>query len=353
MGDGQHFLLSAEARTLSLARIFTLSDDAAFQELKRARWHATDGNPVCCHCGGYQCYEISTRRIWKCSQCRRQFSVTSGTIFASRKLSFQKMLAAVALFVNAVKGKSMLEMSRDLGVQYKTAFVLCHKLREAVTAVQNSQRLGGDGQQAGGEETSDSHHAQAVAVEMDAAFFGGKVRQENLVADRKDRRLAQNQNGKQRAVLVMRERKGHTVAVAIADEVGTAVQPAVRHFLRPGTEVFADENAAYNGLRAYFGMRRVNHKRDGFSVDGACTNQAESFFSRLRRAEFGQHHHFSAKYLGWYAGEMAFREDTRRYDNKTIWERILQRALNHPVSRNLAGYWQGIHPPGEMLWNPT
>lgn len=335
MGDGQHFLLSAEARTLSLARIFTLSDDAALEEFKKARWHATDGNPVCFHCGGYQCYEIRTRRIWKCSQCRRQFSVTSGTIFASRKLSFQKMLAAVMLFVNAVKGKSMLEMSRDLGVQYKTAFVLCHKLREAITDVQNDQQLGGD------------------AVEMDAAFFGGKVRQENLVADRKDRRLAENQNGKQRAVLVMRERQGHTVAVAVADEVGTAVQPPARHFLRPGTEVFADENAAYNGLRAYFGMRRVNHKRDGFSVDGACTNQAESFFSRLRRAEFGQHHHFSAKYLGWYAGEMAFREDWRRKDNKATWLEILRRALTFPVSRNLKGYWQGNHPPDDMLWQPA
>ena len=77
-----------------------------------------------------------------------------------------------------------------------------------------------------------------------------------------------------------------------------------------------------------------------YSTDGACTNQAESFFSRLRRAEMGQHHHISGKYLGAYAREMAWREDTRRKANGTLHGLVAASALGHPVSRIWAGYWQ-------------
>jgi transposase-like protein len=79
-------------------------------------------------------YAYTTRRIWKCKACNHQFSVTSGTIFASRKLPIRDYLAAIAIFVNAVKGISALQLGRDLDVQYKTAFVLAHKLREAIEA---------------------------------------------------------------------------------------------------------------------------------------------------------------------------------------------------------------------------
>ena len=80
-----------------------------------------------------------------------------------------------------------------------------------------------------------------------------------------------------------------------------------------------------------------------FSDEGSCTNQAESFFSRLRRAEFGQHHHISGPYLRFYAGEMAWREDMRRESNGVQWERATAGALSHGKSRNWCGYWQRAH----------
>jgi hypothetical protein len=86
-------------------------------------------------------------------------------------------------------------------------------------------------------------------------------------------------------------------------------------------------------------MRRINHSV-AFSLNGACTNQAESFFSRLRRAEFGQHHHISGKYLGFYAAEMAWREDNRHKSNGANHEAATGLTLAHPVSRVWAGYWQ-------------
>jgi len=113
----------------------------------------------------------------------------------------------------------------------------------------------------------------------------------------------------------------------------------IRSRVQPGTEIHADESSGWDRLHAHYAMRRVNHSVS-YSQDGACTNQAESFFSRLRRAEFGQHHHISGEYLYAYAGEMAWKEDARRLPNGAQHEAVTEAALTHPVSRTWAGYWQ-------------
>jgi transposase-like protein len=140
----QHFLLSAAARTLSLKSIYSEGEDAAYRRFCRLRWPETKGAPVCPVCGCLDIYDLTNRRRFKCAACHRQFSVTSGTIFASRKLSFVDLLGAICLFVNASKGLSAVQFSRDLDVQHKTAFVLMHKLREAMTAETREARLDGE-----------------------------------------------------------------------------------------------------------------------------------------------------------------------------------------------------------------
>ncbi len=150
----QHFLLSATARTLSLKVIFSEGEDAVYQRFCRLRWPETDGAPVCPLCGCIDIYHLATRRRFNCAACHRQFSVTSGTIFASRKLSFVDLLGAICLLVNASKGLSAVQLSRDLDVQHKTAFVLMHILREAMAGETREARLSG-------------------TVEVDGAAFGG------------------------------------------------------------------------------------------------------------------------------------------------------------------------------------
>ncbi len=113
----------------------------------------------------------------------------------------------------------------------------------------------------------------------------------------------------------------------------------IRANVLPGSTVHADEAAGWDALHARFEMRRINHSV-AFSLDGACTNQAESFFSHLRRAEISQHHHISGKYVGFYAAEMAWREDRRWMPNGVQHQAATAAALNHPVSRVWAGYWQ-------------
>lgn len=314
----QHFLLSAKARTLSLGAIFRMTDDEAHDRFVAIRFADNGGAAFCPRCDCTAVYAYAVRRIWKCKRCAHQFSVTSGTIFASRKLPIRDYLAAIAIFVNAVKGISALQLGRDLDVQYKTAFVLAHKLREAISAGQDGVKLAG-------------------VVEVDGAYFGGHARQANEKADRKDRRLAGEQTGKRQSVVVARQRGGRTAAVVAATE-GASV-PAIRKIVQPGAAVHADEAPGWDRLHALYEMHRINHSV-AFSLDGACTNWAESYFSRLRRAEMGQHHHISGKYLACYARETAWREDNRRHASGSLHEMAAGAALAHPVSRVWARYWQ-------------
>ncbi len=114
---------------------------------------------------------------------------------------------------------------------------------------------------------------------------------------------------------------------------------AVAKRVMPGSAVHADEASHWDALHARFEAKRINHGF-AFSDEDACTNQAESYFARLRRAEFGQHHRISGAYLKFYAGEMAWREDMRRETNGMQFERCAGDALGHPKSRNWCGYWQ-------------
>ena len=105
-----------------------------------------DSPAVCPDCGCTTCYDCHRGAYprWRCKACGCDFSVTSGTLFAWRKLPLKMYLLAIVLFCNEVKGKSMLALSRDLGVQYKTAFVLAHKLREAMASSLRGLTIGGE-----------------------------------------------------------------------------------------------------------------------------------------------------------------------------------------------------------------
>ncbi|WP_375457618.1 IS1595 family transposase [uncultured Enterovirga sp.] len=316
-----HFLLSAASRTLRLADIYKGGEEAARATFARLRWPATDGKPVCPRCGGLNAYDIPTRRRFKCRACGHQFSVTSGTIFASRKLAFTDLCAAICIVVNAVKGLSACQLSRDLCVQYKTAFVLAHKVREAMASETIGMELDGE-------------------VEMDGAYFGGVVRPENRVEDRKDRRLKANLSDQRRVVVALRERMGRTLTFVTKREAEGV--DLARRFVAPGTKVYADEAAHWDELHAIFPEAgRINHS-EAYSADGANTNQAESYFSRLRRMVDGQHHHVSARYLAQYAHEAAWKEDHRREPNGALFSRALRLALAAPISRAWKGYWQRV-----------
>ncbi len=328
----QHFLLSHAAKSLSLASVFTMKDDQAETAFRRIRWADTDGEPVCPHCGGtdaYDCRRLKGAPRFRCRACVKDFSITSGTLFASHKLPLRCYLAAIAIFCNEVKGKSALALSRDLNVSYKCAFVLLHKLREAMAAELKGRVIGGDGK----------------VAEVDSGYFGGYVKPANLHAHRVDRRFSEHQSGKRKAVIVICERNGNTLPAVFKSE--KRALDFIRRRIAPGTIVNADESANWNELHSRFEMKRINHE-EAYSLDGACTNWAEEFFSRMRRAEIGHHHHIAGAYLLRYAQEASWREDNRRSSNGEQINRLAGLALTQKPSVDFTGYWQK-HIPSEQI----
>ena len=186
----QHFLMSAAARTLSLVDLCDLSEDAAHKMLCSIRGgQTTDGAP--------DLSPLQLRgRLYLCGvagcsnaeACHRQFSATSGTSLACRKLPLRTLLMAFSLFVNAAKGISGLQLGRYLGLHAKTAFILLHKLRCALTANFATTRLSG-----------------VVEIDGGVVWRPRPARKSYRLA-RVDRRRRQHQSGKRRCVVVMRQR---------------------------------------------------------------------------------------------------------------------------------------------------
>ena len=315
----QHFRLSAASRTLSLKEIYKAGEDAAKDMFRKLRWPDTNGEPVCPACDHTVCKPVANRPTFRCTACNKQFSITSGTIFASRKMDFTDLLAAITLVVNGAKGISSVQLSHDLDCQYKTAFVLSHKLREAMALdIHTGEELDG-------------------IVEIDGQYHGGHIRPQNVKADRIDRRLAEHQTGKRRVVVALRERMGRTLPFVTMNE-SEGVALAIENVSRNAV-MAADEASHWDALHDGWEVDRINHS-ELYSDHGKHTNMVESFFSRLRRMVQGQHHHVSPQYLHQYANQAAWLEDHRMESNGELTIRVVGNAMKSAVSRNWKGYWQ-------------
>jgi transposase-like protein len=314
----QAFSLSAAARTLSLRSIFEAGEEANYATFRKLRWPQTNGEASCPFCGCLDAYAIKSRRRFECSGCGRQFSVTSGTIFHGRKKSFTDLLAALCIVLDAAKGVSALQLARDLCCQHKTAWVLVHKIRQALAAELADAKLSGE-------------------IEIDGMHTGGAIRPANLKENRVDRRRAPHQTGARRVVIALRARNGRTrTFIGKHEPEGVAI---VRHVVTLGSTIIADEATRWDVLPFHYATQRINHSV-AYSLDGVSTNQVESFFSRLRRMIEGQHHYVSPQYLHQYAAHAAWLEDHRGMDNGAMVNRALGLSLSHPKSKEWCGYWQ-------------
>jgi len=182
-------------------------------------------------------------------------------------------------------------------------------------------RIGGDG----------------VVAEIDGAYFGGYVKPANLKKDRVDLRLAENQSGKRQVVVAIRERRGRTITRVFKSEAES--RRFIRDRVARGTVLHTDAAGEWNVLEAYYVVHTIDHEQ-AYSYNGVSTNEAESFFSRLRRAEQGHHHHIAGDYLVRFAQEAAWREDYRRHSNGEQVIAILKLALAIQPSVDFSGYWQ-------------
>jgi transposase-like protein len=127
----QYFLFSAKARSLSIPQVAEWDEETVFKAFRDMRWAKTGGGLYCPKCGSVAHYFSKRRRQWRCKDCGHTYSVASGTWLHSTNLPLRTILIAILLLANGAKGISALQLGRDIGVQYKTAFTLYHKLRSA------------------------------------------------------------------------------------------------------------------------------------------------------------------------------------------------------------------------------
>lgn len=336
-----HFLLLSAARQGSVLDFGKISEDQAFEMFRQIRWCDTYGEPVCPYCQCTAAYdhwqatnrknavrranglpEKKLRRIFTCQACLRQFSVTSGTTFHSRKMEMRTLLASIFSFACGVKGEAALFASRLFNLSPKASFYLLHKMREAMSADQDQLKLSG-------------------TVEVDGIYIGQKQRNLNdrIKQKERDRRTKAWQNPKRRVGIVMRERGGRTLTFVGKTE-GHGV-PEVLRKIHPESTVHVDEAPSWKPLEWSFRELRIIDHSKAFSKDGACTNQAESFNSRIRRAEIGIYHHISGCNLDTYLKELATREDLRRISTGTFYLTIALACADAPPSKRYSNKWRG------------
>lgn len=336
-----HFLLSPASRDLSVEKIEKMTDKAVHSYFARMRW-GDAGTQVCPECGSIEKhYWIASRKQWRCRSvaCGRMFSVTSGTVFSDHKLPLKKILKAMAIFINNVKGISALALTRDLGVAYQTAFVLLHKLREALTKKLDRTPLKG-------------------VIHMDGAHVSGRIRKPRVKkpatkTQARDRipKEAFPRHHNRRIVMVLRDiypepGRGarRTITYIAFSEDQRTIMHLAQEYIAPGSEVMTDELGGYTKLSKIRRHRAVNHSNEFSTDEGVSNNQAESFFSRVRRFIIGQVHRVTPHYMGDYMNEMAWREDTRR-DRPTEKLDWLVKSTMGSWSEKWRYYWRGQDRP--------
>jgi transposase-like protein len=251
--------------------------------------------------------------------CGKQFSATSGTIFNDTHLPLTKWFMAIAMICEAKKGMSALQLQRHLGVNYRTAWHLAHRIREAMQ----------DGSLLSGEVT-----VLTGVVEADETYVGGKVRRKGRPYVKKD---------KKDVVLGMIERGGKLKLIPVKDNKMEIIEPVLRKHISPDAMLQTDESSIYTivGKRHFPGRRRmINHSRS-YGIGDNHTNTIENAFSLLKRGIYGSFHKVSIKHLGRYCDEFSYRfnrrgEQLAMFDvtlkNLTRGEVLSYKKLTSPVS---------------------
>ena len=262
---------------LDVADLFS-TDEKCRELLKRLRW---PNGVKCIRCNDDVVELETAKELFYCRKCDYQFSVTAGSIFNDSHLPLLKWFVATYLMCESRKGHSANQMKRVLGVSYKTAWYLCHRIRAAMNEVNKAKLTG--------------------TVEVDEVYLGGKRR----MAERKNKDIVigiRQRNGELRFIHA-NDTKSETLYQIIADNVDKSVDVIV-----------TDELPAYNFTTTQFHgkHKRIKHKSGVYVMGDVHTNTVESAFSLLRRGITGTWHKISAKHLPAYLDEMTFRFNRRK-----------------------------------------
>jgi transposase-like protein len=295
--------------------------DAARDYLEKQRW--PDG-PECPHCGlvgeaykitpkpreivnEYQTKaELKARRnrkprrgLWKCAGCRKPFTVTVGTIFEDSHIPLNKWVIAVHLLCASKKGMSAHQLHRMLGVTYKSAWFMAHRIRYGMSQEPLASQLSG-------------------VVEVDETYVGGRRRKHQSWSAKPGERKQDilGPFADKQAVFSVLQRDGRVRSTHLDRVIASNLRAAIREVCAPDAHIITDDARAYKGLHKEFKHSRVNHSKNEYArwEDGVCisTNSIEGFFSILKRGVNGTYHHVSKQHLHRYLSEFDFRFNARK-----------------------------------------
>jgi len=269
-------------------------DDKARTFLEKMRW--PDG-AVCPHCGVIgEAYRLEPKAnskthvrkgVWKCGACREQFTVTVGTIFEDSHIPLHKWLLAIHLLCASKKGMSAHQLHRMLGVTYKSAWFMAHRIRYAMKQEPLSSKLQG-------------------TVEVDETYVGGKVKGRGHYEARKNKA----------PVVALIERNGRARSFQFDHVTAANLRPILKEHIQESADLMTDDSGLYRGMRKNFNSHHVvKHANGEYSrrvgEKRVHTNTVEGFFSILKRGIIGVYHHVGKQHLHRYLSEFDFRYNSR------------------------------------------
>lgn len=248
-----------------------------------------EGNIRCLYCGHYTVYRYSNGVRFKCKNCKEYFSAKVGTIFESSKLPLVKWFLAMYLIGSYKKGISSCQLARELGVTQKTAWIMAHKIRNAMRKV-DAEKLEG-------------------VIEVDETFVGGKNK--NRHKDKKVKYTEGRTFQDKTPVVGMMQRGGELRCTVTSDTKIVSIRPVILDNIKEGSTLYTDEWAAYKTLPLSYKQAAVDHSKGMYRNGDVCTNAIESFWSHLKRMIIGVYHKVSRKHLQRYVDEITFRFNSR------------------------------------------
>ena len=279
--------------TISLYQFFKQFPDenAARLYFENNRWGDTK---ACPHCGSVSVSEVKDHKpmAYRCKDCRKHFSVRTGTVLEESKLPLQKWLMAIYMMTTARKGIPSTQMARELGCTQKSAWFLAQRIRECWLSGSASD-VGGGGKLGG-------------TVEVDEAFIGGKETNKHA-----SKRIHKGRGSVGKAIVVgIKQRDGVVIAKRVPDTTAPTLQSFITNNVARGSTVYTDSASYYKSLRG-FRHDSVNHSVGEYVKQQVHTNGIESFWALLKRSHYGIHHYMSLKHLHRYVNEAAFRHNTK------------------------------------------
>ena len=278
------------------------------------RW--SNGIAVCPNCKKTETSFLSTRKIWKCKACKKQFSVKVGTIFEASPIGLDKWLLAIWLLSSAKNGISSYEIHRAIGVTQKTAWFMMHRIRLAM-AKGSIEKLSGE-------------------VEADETFIGGKAK--NMHKHKREAIIKGRGSVGKTAVFGALERKGRVLAKVIESTDRKTLHAEVKEKVETGSSLFTDEWRSYRGLDADYIHEVINHGIE-YVRGNIHTNGIENFWSLLKRTIRGTYVSVEPFYLGRYLDEQIYRFDERKSNDKERFIGVLKAVSGKRLTYDeLRGY---------------